>query len=135
MSQNPQYNQSRQGRSSANWGNVFTRKLSKNHFYLKILLPYLHNPFEEDKSESIYIKEQHETKKLLNKEVTSAKAPKKKTKQTSARETFQKKLFVLLYTDIDTVEIFYTLHDKVARLSWQFYERGIRNCQKRPNNF
>ena len=60
---------------------------------------------------------------------------KKKTKQTSARETFQKKLFVLLYTDIDTVEIFYTLHDKVARLSWQFYERGIRNCQKRPNNF
>ena len=85
MSQNPQYNQSRQGRSSENWGSIFTRELSKNHFYLKILTPYLHNPSEEDKSESIYIKEQHETKKLLNKEVTSTKAPNKtlKTKQSS----------------------------------------------------
>ena len=35
------------GKSGASRGNVFNRKLSKDHSYLKILVPYLDNPPEK----------------------------------------------------------------------------------------
>ena len=53
MSQSPQYNKSRQNQSISSQWNVFTRKLSKNCYYLKILVPYLDNSSEERTAESI----------------------------------------------------------------------------------
>ena len=53
MNQNSQLNQSRQSQKNASRGSVFTKKLYKNNYsYLKILIPYLDNPFEEAISES-----------------------------------------------------------------------------------
>ena len=52
MSQSPQYNESRQNQSISSQWNVFTRKLSKNCYYLKILVPYLDNSSEERTAES-----------------------------------------------------------------------------------
>ena len=55
MSQGSQYNQSKYNQSS--------------ELYLKILVPYLDNPYEEAMAESSQTKEQHETIKILNEEV------------------------------------------------------------------
>ena len=55
----------------------------------------------------------------------------------SALETFniRKKLSVLQYTNIDTVEIFHALQNKVALLTTRCSERGTRNHQQKANNF
>ena len=73
--------------------------------------------------------------KLLNEEVTSAKTF---NKTRSAHEILlisEKRCFVLQYTNIDSIEIFHALHDKLALLPWKCFECGARNRQHRAKHF
>ena len=69
MSQSPQYNQSKQSKSSASTENGYQETDNKSYLEKYWQLPYLDNLSKEAIFENDEIKEQHETMKLQSEEV------------------------------------------------------------------